>query len=302
MQYLADRYLQHLSLEDLVQRTVDVLSNYPVLRKDGKIGLHPIDEDGKHWFTLFCNIMTEMELRDAQFPDGFLEDAPVPKPTWPEMPKGAEAMKSMDLTGDYLFKFGKECHLRPMLEKGKILIKPASSYDDPSLNKAVQDKELEVSIFAKPSETKIHRVNQETLETESIIEPIGNITFTLECPSDYYVFCLASVYDLRLFDDFPSDSCLVIRDPKRFVERVFDEFKELTANWSGCATFVTYYDPLRIAQMPSSVFFHKHFRYAYQKEYRVVLRPREPIEKLEQFFIEIGSLEEYCDLVCPKMN
>lgn len=143
MQYLADRYLQHLSLEDLVQRTVDVLSNYPILGVDGKMGLYPIAEDGKHWFTLFCNIMTEMELRNEQFPDGFLKGAPVPKPTWPEMPKGAEAMKTTDLTGDYLFKFGKECHLRPMLKKGKIRIAPASSYDDPSLNKAVQDKELE---------------------------------------------------------------------------------------------------------------------------------------------------------------
>lgn len=296
--YHRDRYLQHLSLEDLIQRTVDVLSNYPTLRPDGRIGLLPIDETGQYWFTLFCNIMTELELRGETLPDGFLTNAPVPKPTWPSPPRGLVTPESMNVVGDYLFKYGEERYLRPILEKGLIRLAPASFYSDPSLNLAQKDDELEVSILANPIRVKVQRVDQQTLEDEGEpIHPIGNVNFTLQYPSDYYVFCLASSYDLRLYDDFPSDSCLVIRDPKRFVEKIFAAFEEKVPKWSGCATFVSYYDPLRLEKMPSRVFFHKHFRYSYQKEYRIVLRPPEPVGNLSPLFIEIGSLEEYCDLI-----
>ena len=297
-QYRADRYLRHLTLEDLTQRTIDVLANYHVLNDEGKIGLRPINEEGENWMTLFIHIMTEMDLRKASFPDGFLKDAPIVKPTWPEIPKPVKAIKEISLNGDYLVKYGEQRYLRPLLEKGILRIAPASSYSDPSLNLARKDSELEVSILLDPSETTVERVNEETLEPERAIEVIGNLTTTTSCSSDYYVYCLAMEYNARFFDDFEADCCLIIHQPIKFVERLYKEVSNKLPGWTGRATGVTYYDPLRIERMPSSVFFQKHFRYAYQREYRIVLLPPKPIKQPEPLFLELGSLEEFCDLVC----
>ena len=304
-QYCVNRYLQHLSLKDLIQRTKDVLAIYCVLNEQGRIGLRPINGEGEYWATLFIHIMTEMDLRKATFPDGFLEDAPLVNPTWPEIPKPVDAIKRIKLSGDYLVKYGEQRYLRPMFERGRLRIAPAASYNDPSLNQARKDSELEVSILLDPSETKIELVNQHTLESERTIEAIGNITATIDCTSNYYVYCLSMVYDARLFDDFEADCCVIIHQPLRFVERLYKEFSQRFPGWTGQATGVVYYDPLIIDRMPSSVFFHKHFRYAYQKEYRIVLRPPNSEKRFEPFFVELGSLEEYCDLVClqlPSLN
>src|SRR2546429_6586747 len=149
-QYCANRHLQHLSLKDLVQRTKDVLANYGVLNEQGKIGLRPINGEGEYWATLFIHIIKEMELRKATFPDGFLEDAPLVNPTWPEIPKSVDAIKEIKLSGDYLVKYGEQPYLRPMFERGRLRIAPAASYNDPSLNQARRDSELEASILLDP--------------------------------------------------------------------------------------------------------------------------------------------------------
>lgn len=297
-QYRAKRYLQHLSLKDLIQRTRDVLTVYCVLNEQGKIGLRPINGEGEYWATLFLHIMTEMDLRKATFPDRFLVGAALVTPTWPEIPKPVGAIKNIKLSGDYLVKYGEQRYLRPMFERGRLRIAPAASYNDLSLNQARKDSELEVSILLDPSETKIELVNQHTLESERTIEALGNITATIDYPSNYYVYCLSMAYDTRLFDDFEADCCVIIHHPLRFVEKLYEEFSQRFSGWTGRATGVVYYDPLMIDQMPLSVFFHKHFRYAYQKEYRIVLLPPESEEAFEPFFVELGSLEEYCDLVC----
>ena len=135
-----------------------------------------------------------MDLRKATFPDRFLEGAPLAKATWPEVPEPVEAIKGINLKGDYLVKYGELRHLRPMFEKGILRIAPASSYNDPSLNQARKDSELEVSVFLDPSETKIELVDEHTLEPQRIIETLGSITFTMDFPSDYYVSCLSINY------------------------------------------------------------------------------------------------------------
>jgi hypothetical protein len=297
-QYSANRYLQYLSLEDLAQRTRDVLSNYHVLNEQCKIGLRSINGEGEYWFTLFIHIMTEMDLRKADFPDGFLEGAPLVSPTWPRIPRPIEAIKGINLSGDYLVKYGEQRYLRPMFEKGSLRIAPASSYNDPSLNQARKDSELKVSILVDPSAAKIELVDENTLKPDYTIDAIGNLTATLDCTSDYYVYCLSMEYNARLFDDFEADCCLIIHQPIKFVESLYKDFSQRFPSWRGRATGVSYYDPLMIERMPSSVFFHKHFRYAYQREYRIVLLPPQSIKQLEPFFIELGSLEEYCELIC----
>lgn len=61
---------------------------------------------------------------------------------------------------------------------------------------------------------------------------------------------------------------------------------------------MTYYDPyldytrFKVPEMA------KHFGYAYQREVRIAFRSkRRTVRPLEPVFLEIGSMEDYADLV-----
>ena len=44
-------------------------------------------------------------------------------------------------------------------------------------------------------------------------------------------------------------------------------------------------------------FISKHFRYAYQHEFRVIWIPNKEINDLDPVFIEIGGMAEYADII-----
>lgn len=59
---------------------------------------------------------------------------------------------------------------------------------------------------------------------------------------------------------------------------------------------VNYCDPFFCASWQLKVGFSKHFRYAYQKEWRFVWPMAAPTERNEAFFIELGPLDSLASL------
>jgi hypothetical protein len=60
---------------------------------------------------------------------------------------------------------------------------------------------------------------------------------------------------------------------------------------------VKYLDPLNTMPDKIKLFFSKHFRYAYQNEFRVAWLPQKPISKLQPLFISLGSLEDIAEIL-----
>jgi hypothetical protein len=153
--YRLDRYLEHLSLDELEQRVRDIFTNVSVLSEDGKLSLPPVEKGTGYWMQLFTHVLEEFALRGHWVRPGFLKGTPMPIPTWPEMPRAARAVSGrLFEPGKFLFKFGKREHLRSTLENGTIRLAPASSYSDPSLNYAIRDDELHFTVrmpTSKPS-------------------------------------------------------------------------------------------------------------------------------------------------------
>src|SRR5262249_43217451 len=141
---------------------------------------------------------------------------------WPETPRAARAVSGRRFEpGKYLFKFGKHEHLKNALENGTIRLAPASSYSDPSLNYAIHDDELRFAVQTPAKDKWIQGVDEQTLKpVGDRIKVLVNISFTRTVPTDYYVYCLSALFSLRAFDDFEADACLVIKQPKQFIERV----------------------------------------------------------------------------------
>jgi hypothetical protein len=295
MQYRARRYLEHLSEDELIQRAKDVIANQTTLTEEYKIGLHPTQEGGEYWGILFTHILEECALRNYRYPEPFayrLHDTQIPKYNWPGISKALQVFKAMNLTaGSFLVKFGQYKYLHSTLEAGLIRIMPASYYDDPSLNQAIRDSELQISLLVLPSEGNLEAVDEKTGKSKGILKPIGNINYTLQSSTNYYAYCLASTYSSRLFGDFEADCCLIIKHPQQFVERLIQAFHTKLPEYQPFAEAIKYFDPLNANEADLNVFFSKHFRYSYQKEYRIIWLPPEPVMALEPVFLELGNLE-----------
>lgn len=92
-------------------------------------------------------------------------------------------------------------------------------------------------------------------------------------------------------------SCLLITDPHAFLQKIAYATAQRLPGWISDARGVKYIDPLNATIRDVEVCFSKHFRYAYQKEYRIAWLPPEDREKLEPIELEIGSLEDCAELI-----
>lgn len=301
-QYRAHRYMLHLSDAEVRQRAKDVFLNMPVMTEKAKIGLPPVNSESTDWMVLWTHVLEEFVIRFGPYPlgfeTGFMSDVSVPLPSNPLAEKAAAVVANRTAPqGAYLVKYGRLKFLKPAYESGKIRIAPASSYADASLNPAIRDEELEVEIQPPPSELRLEVIDPKTGERKGQIRPIGN-RITMGSRTDYYVYCLSSLFVPRLFLDFDNaDACLVITRPRDFVESVFREFERRLPDFSGLEKPVRYIDPLNATPGDIEVFFCKHFRYAYQKEFRLVWLPPQPRSELEPVFLELGSLDGLGELI-----
>lgn len=305
MQYRAKRYLQHLSLEDLAQRFNDILANLTVLTEDGTIGcLRPSEGEGVYWWMVCTHVLDEWFLRGETLPrlGPLARTAQVPRSTWPQPPQALKALQGRKAT-NILAKYGKRQHLRESLHKGLVRIVPASSYSDPSLNRAIKDNELEISVLIPSSDIRVKIPAYSGGPPVVPVQVLDNVTYTWRSKTDYFVYCLSMALDCRLFDDFQADACLIITQPKEFIERLESAFERAMSGWSGISRPVQYVDPflqagpLRTSGGKLDVHLCKHFRYSYQREYRCIWLPDHAQQSLTPVFLELGSLEDCCEII-----
>ena len=101
----------------------------------------------------------------------------------------------------------------------------------------------------------------------------------------------------RLFLDFDADACLIIKEPNNFINRILESFAKQCPYWYGRPEIVEYVDPLKPSFKKVDVFKTKHFRYAYQKEIRLVWLPSNPQKELQHQEIEIGNIKSFSELI-----
>ena len=132
----------------------------------------------------------------------------------------------------------------------------------------------------------------------------GNITLKIESNSDYYVHCLSSVINFRLFADFEADSCLIITEPKLFFRKLLKAFSDKCQSWKVNGGPIEYIDPLnhKIKDLKEidKLYLFKHFRYCYQQEYRVLWIPPVAVNKLEPILLQLSDIKEYCNFISLK--
>ncbi|WJM81070.1 hypothetical protein [Pectobacterium brasiliense] len=296
LEYLNNRYMRHLSEQELQERTIDIMDNITTLTEKGQLGLHCSEESGHYWLILWTHIIKEFNLRYGPYPNGFtngfIKNADIVKPTYPSPPNSKLAIDSIGgIERNQLYKFGRYEHLSKMFKHGIIRISPASSYNDPSLNKAIRDDELSFDINRVTNNVIVLNSKRKTIPS------FGVVKFSLKSNTNYYVHCFSSGYNFREYDDFEADACIVIKEPRQFIKNLFKHAKKHLPDYDYFASHVKYLDPLNCEPNDVDLFYCKHFKYSYQNEFRAIWIPKSPTFKLEPIFIEIGSMEKYAKLI-----
>ena len=116
----------------------------------------------------------------------------------------------------------------------------------------------------------------------------GDFSFLNSTNSDKtFVYCLSTLHEERLYDDFSCDACIEILEPAEFIRRVRIAVKRLISiDPAGliCRP-VHYYAANKPSKSdiknPKELVFLKDEQYSYQREYRMVFGRRNAF-KLEQ--------------------
>lgn len=299
--YRENRYCRHLSQGELNQRVRDVLQNMLRLTPEAKIGLPPLEPEGMKAMEIWTHVLEEMALRHGPYPNGFTRDILHSEP-FPDLvgelgTKAASVLASRGLRSDEVFiKFGKTEHMRSLVERGALRVQSASYYATPSHNGAIRDDELSLPLSLALSRNDIIKV---VLNPQDVPEgPIEQrVDVTYKAGTDYWLFCVSSAVEPRLFVDFQADSCVIIKDKDRFQRLLTLQSATKFPNTGYRHGQAIYIDPLRPSTVNIDVPMSKHFRYEYQREYRFVWRPVKPIANLPYVDLELGSLESIAELV-----
>lgn len=288
-EYDQDSYLTHLSTTALCARARYLIENLTTLELNGKIGLRDVRmEPGTSLMRKFTHVLQELDSRNEGFEPMFMKGASIPN----AMIGHEEKLKKLNdyalKKNPHLIKFGKSSFLKEY----SLKISLASTFSDPSLNIAQMDDELKAMYSPHPRDIQITTLDGRT------VEGILGVELTMEAQSDYYVFCTAFKFDVRLFGDFEADACLFIYDSEIFSNQLYEKVKAKTEIIDHGDKPVIYSDPIRPKHEKSStVEFHKHIKYLYQNEYRHVFIPNKNIETPKHLYISIPEAKAYGELV-----
>ena len=297
--YRENRYCRHLSQPELNRRVRDVFLTLLTLTPEAKVGMLAIDPHGIRWMELWTHVLEEMVFRFGPYPGGFtreiLHTEPFPDLVGSLAKRASAALTHVSAAG-VAIKFGKPEHMTALYERGALRVQPATFYKRPDHNGAVRDDELALEVSLSLEREHILR-----LVTNPQDVPPGEISHRMdvkyESKTDYWLYCVTTAVDPRMFVDFEAEACVVITDPYRFQVALDRAIAPHTHPSQFQKGKVAYVDPLLPKTTDIRVPMSKHFRYAYQHEYRFAWLPNEPRWNLGPIDVEIGSMKDYAELI-----
>jgi hypothetical protein len=298
--YRDDRYMRGLTQLELNRRFRDLVRNLVIITSDGKIGLPPLSPGGADWAQLITHTLEEFRLTYGPYPAGFTGEVHREE-KFPDF-AGALAQKATSVLAarglksrDVFLRFGKPEHMTSLFEEGRLRVQPASEYSKPDHNGAVRDDELSLEVSLYVTRDTIRQVVKNPQDVAEDLE-WRRLDFRFSRPSDFWLYCVSSSVESRLFVDFEASACVIIRDREEFRQRLLR---------AGAAAFpgarardgnAVYIDPLQPRSARIDVPMSKHFKYAYQLEHRFIWEAPNtaPLVPLD---LELGSLKDIAELV-----
>ena len=248
------------------------------------------------WWWLQTLVHTEAELERRARPTPDVPDVADPVAVCPEF------CLDRALASRYWARVGETDHLLKMLHEGKIRFRPASSYDDPLLDPARRDRELEkvrkrpgrATTIARPNGVQSNPIGEVSRARRSAVEENGVLH-----DRDFWISSWSLEFDPRLFAEFtvaggpPCDAVIVAWDTEALTERIDAATARKLPDWFFAPIHIQYFDPHDLQPSPAlHPSTEKDFSYAYQRELRLGLSPPTAVEKGQPIFLEVVRLTD----------
>ena len=199
--------------------------------------------------------------------------------------------------GDKLFaliKFGKEEHIRSLVDKGEVYLNSLDYFKN-ATNKEIGDKLEGASLIVNMENFKMkieHPILDKPLLLNGITGQIAN--FSGDYTHCFSIYAVSSKLfegknchkiDVRM-QEFGTH-CAVIEKPHDFLKRILDAVKNLTGTYAW--DFITYHDFSKLGEHKPS-HFDKTQEFSHQAEYRILAR----LNADEPLTLNIGNIADYC--------
>ncbi|MES1155122.1 MAG: hypothetical protein ABUL48_01705, partial [Pseudorhodoplanes sp.] len=179
-----------------------------------------------------------------------------------------------------------------------LRIQSASYFRQPDHNGAIRDDELALDLALVLSRDDILKtvINPQDVPADA---PDQRVDIKFQAQSDYWLYCLTTSVEPRLFVDFQAEACVVIHDRERFSQMLMDASRNDLSDTRFLSGPAIYVDPLlpNRADVSMPLQLAKHFGYSYQYEYRFCWIPNSPRDQLLHHDIKVGSLEDIAELI-----
>ena len=304
-------------MNDLNRRFHHIVGNTHDITEKGKVGLRAAT-NGIEWMRYLQHVFMEAKIRELPYPL-FLDKRYSPNQDHNSIMssiKGDHSARAAsavtkwlgDRTKDFhIIKYGEYQYMERLLATGEMLIRPSREFDEDSYNEARRDDENSLGVFG------VRTTDGTAIPAHDV--PVWSnedrmTMFSVSMDREYMLYCMAGTLSPTLFSHFgPSDdSCVLIHDIDEFVQRVDNGTRELfpPENFIFAHGWVRYYDPLGAipltppvpdgSELPIPIL--KHFRHAYQDEYRYVWVPRTPMKQgLRWEKVWIGGLDDIAEII-----
>jgi len=297
--YLAHPYLVGSPDDRVAERFCNIFMNAMELSPAGQITPVPVSTTDE-FIEVFTHLLEEYGSRGGLPPEDVIAKARAPFLQYfaGGTPIGVRLFENyVQPIGPILVKYGKRQFLEPMFRSGDLRFANAALYNDSTFLNAVRDDETSRTFFVPTYKERLAGNTHCVFEGHRIEFGDDDIVVPLVF-DDYYLFSLCEHIHYRMPTDFEADSAIVIRDPIRFKQLLISTFLARCPDWQPLEGKVTYYDPYRDYSKFKVPEMAKHFGYAYQREVRVVLKPRGKVSvTLEPVYLSIGSMEDYADFL-----
>ena len=181
---------------------------------------------------------------------------------------------------DKIYKYIPSKYMDDVTRNGTLLFRNLSSF------RQMEDRSRGDQLEGHHRDNPDRNVTITSLSTGVTVS--GDFSFLNSTNTDKtFIYCLSTLHDDRLYDDFSCDACIEIMEPAEFVRRVRIAVKRLVSiDPAGLISGpVHYYAATKPSKYdiknPKELVFLKDEEYSYQREYRLVFG-RKNAFKLEQ--------------------